>query len=110
YEHVSVLNYEEGEDVLQITTDQLILDLVGPLTSYGIDAADINGDGIPELIGAGRGFDGRDLTAGENPKYLRIAEWIGGEGGDPEDAANYRITEVEFEVTSDDSLFNVVYR
>lgn len=110
YEHVSVLNYEAGEDVLQVTSDQLILDLVGPLTAYGIDAGDIDDDGTPELIGAGRGFAGSNLTAGENPKYLRVADWIGPEGGDPEDAGNYRVVEVEFDVTSDDSLFNVIHR
>ena len=110
YEHVSVLNYEDDEDVLQVTADQLALDLVGPLTAYGIDAGDINDDGTPELIGAGRGFAGSDLSAGENPKYLRVAEWIAGVDGDPEDASNYRVVEVEFDVTSDDSLFHVIHR
>src|SRR5690606_9293648 len=110
YASVSVLKYEDGEEVLQVTADQLILELVGPLSAYGITAGDVNGDGIPELIGAGRGYDGRNLTAGEKPKYLRIAEWVGGEGGDPEDASNYVIHEVEFDITADDSLFNVVHR
>ena len=110
YEYVSVLNYEEGEDVFEVTAEQLILDLVGPLTAYGIDAGDVNGDGTIELIGAGRGYDGRNLTAVEKPKYLRIAEWIGGVGGDPEDAQNYRLYEVEFDITADDSLFNVIHR
>ena len=110
YEYVSVMNYEEGEDVLQVTPDQLVLDLVGPLTAYGMAVGDLNGDGTPELFGAGRGFDGADLTAGRNPAYLRVAEWTGGIGGDPEDPANYSITELEFDVTADDSLFNVVHR
>ncbi len=110
YEYVSVMNYESGEDVLQVTEDQLVLDLVGPLTAYGIDAGDLDGDGTPELIGAGRGFDGQDLTAGQNPAYLRVAQWTGGQGGDPEDAGNYSISEIEFDVTADDSLFNVIHR
>lgn len=110
YEYVSVMNYEPGEDVLQVTEDQLILDLIGPLTAYGLDAGDVDGDGFPELIGAGRGFDGRDLTEGRNPAYLRVAKWIGGVGGDPEDANNYVIETIEFPVTSDDSLFNVIHR
>ncbi|MBT8400649.1 MAG: VCBS repeat-containing protein [Rhodothermia bacterium] len=110
YEYVSVMNYEIGEDPLRITAEQLKLDIVGPLTSYGIDAGDINGDGTIELIGAGRGYDGEDYTAGRKPKYLRIAEWKGGVGGDPENPANYSLTEVEFEITPFDTLFNFVVR
>ncbi len=110
YEYVSVMNYEPGEDPLQITTDQFKLDVVGPLTAYGIDAGDIDGNGTLELIGAGRGYDGRDYEAGRKPRYLRIAEWIGGQGGDPEDAANYELYEVEFDITPFDTLFNVIVR
>ncbi len=110
YEYVSVMNYEVGEDVLQVTENQLVLDLIGPLTAYGIAAGDLDGDGRPELIGAGRGYDGRDLTEGRDPAYLRIAKWIGGQGGDPEDADNYQIATIEFPVTADDSLFNVIHR
>ena len=110
YEYVSVMNYEPGEDPLRLTMDQFVLDLVGPLTAYGIDAGDINGDGTPELIGAGRGYDGREYTAGRKPKYLRIAEWTGGQGGDPENPANYSITEVEFEISPFDTLFNFVVK
>jgi hypothetical protein len=110
YEYISVMNYAAGEDVLQITPDQFHLDLFGPLTAYGIAAGDLNDDGTMELIGAGRGFSGRDLTEGRSPQYLRIAEWLGGVGGDPEDPANYRITAVDFAVTPNDTLFNVVYR
>ncbi|NNE46700.1 MAG: T9SS type A sorting domain-containing protein, partial [Rhodothermales bacterium] len=81
---------------------------VGPLSAYGIDAGDIDGNGTLELIGAGRGYDGQDYDAGRKPKYLRIAEWIGSQGGDPEDPANYRLSEVEFDITPYDTLFNVV--
>ncbi len=110
YEYVSVMNYEQGEDPLQITADQFRVDLVGPLSAYGIDAGDIDGNGTLELIGAGRGYDGQDYDAGRKPKYLRIAEWIGGQGGDPEDPASYRLSEVEFDITPFDTLFNVVVR
>ncbi|MDX1741577.1 MAG: FlgD immunoglobulin-like domain containing protein, partial [Rhodothermales bacterium] len=110
YEYVSLMNYESGEDPLQITADQFILDLVGPLTSYGIDAGDIDGNGTLELIGAGRGYDAQDYQAGRKPRYLRIAEWIGGQGGNPEDPANYELYEVEFDITPFDTLFNRVVR
>ncbi len=110
YEYVSVMNYEPGEDVLQVTADQLRLDLIGPLTAYGIAAGDIDDDGVPELIGAGRGYAGSDLTAGRKPEYLRIARWVGGVGGDPEDPNNYRISSVAFDITPDDTLFNVIHR
>ncbi|AEN74743.1 FG-GAP repeat protein (plasmid) [Rhodothermus marinus SG0.5JP17-172] len=50
---LAVLNYESGENPLEITTDQLIFPLLEGPTNLGITTGDLDGDGHPELIGAG---------------------------------------------------------
>ena len=43
--NVSVINYESGEDVLQITMDNFSADVIPGLTTLGIVATDMDGDG-----------------------------------------------------------------
>ncbi len=91
--NVSVLNYEAGEDVLQVTTDNLILGLIPGLSALGLTAGDMDGDGAPELIGSGPSYTSGSFEAGEPPVWVRIAEF---NGGDPEDPSAYSVTEVSF--------------
>ena len=83
---VSILNYETGEDVLQVTADNVVLDLLPGLTNLGITAGDLDGDGNYELIGSGAGYAEDDINAGRAAEWLNIVEFT---GGDPEDASNY---------------------
>ena len=83
---VSIINYEASEDPLQITTDNVVLDLLPGLSDLGITAGDLDGDGNYELIGTGSGYDGDDFAAGRSAEWLNIVEFT---GGDPEDAGNY---------------------
>lgn len=84
--NVSVLNYESGENVLEVTTDNVAFDLIQGLSSLGITAADLDGDGQYELIGSGPGYTGADFDAGNPAEWVNIVEF---NGGDPEDAASY---------------------
>jgi len=90
---VSVLNYESGEDIMQVTTDNLIFDLIPGFTSLGITSGDMDGDGAPELIGSGPSYTSQMFDGGQAPIWVRIAEY---NGGDVEDPANYSLTDVPF--------------
>jgi len=83
---VSILNYESGEDPLQITADNFVLGLLPGLSSLGITAGDMDGDGNYELIGSGAGYTPGDFDAGRAAEWLNIVEF---NGGDPEDPNNY---------------------
>jgi len=104
---VAVLNYEDGEDILQVTTDNLILDAIPLLTTLGITAGDMDGDGNIELIGSGPAYTPGSFVAGSAPLWIRIAEFL---GGDPEDPANYELVEVEFPESIDPAAFDLVVR
>ncbi len=84
--NVSVLNYESGEDVLQVTSDNFSSDVIPGLSSLGITATDMDNDGQWELVGSGPGYSGADFTAGNPATWVHISEF---NGGDPEDPANY---------------------
>ena len=83
----AILNYESGEDILQVTSDNLVLDVIPGLTGLGIVAGDVDGDGNMELIGAGT-----------RTGWLRIAEY---RGGDPEDPTSYALETLQYEETYD---------
>ena len=90
---VSLLNYEDGEDILQITEDNLILDLLDGVSSLGITAGDFDGDGNMEVIGAGTAYSASRRTNNLPPIWVRVAEFL---GGDPEDPANYEISALDY--------------
>lgn len=83
---VAILNYESGEDPYTVTADNIVLGVIPGLTSLGITAADLDGDGQYELIGTGPGYSGSNFAAGTAAEWVNIVEF---NGGDPEDAANY---------------------
>ncbi|MFW5955351.1 MAG: FlgD immunoglobulin-like domain containing protein [Rhodothermales bacterium] len=114
---VSVLNYELGENPMEITEENFILDVIADLdstvqglTNLGITAGDIDGDGMPELIGAGWEHVAADANAGEPPFFLHVARFTGGQAGDVEDPGNYELDKIETSVEGDFSYFNVVHR
>ena len=91
---VSILNYEDGEDVLQVTADNVVVGIIPGLSSLGITAADLDGDGSWELIGTGPGYSDGDFDSGMPAAWVNIVEF---NGGDPEDPANYTVSQaVEF--------------
>ncbi|CAN0468120.1 unnamed protein product [Laminaria digitata] len=106
---VSMLNYESGEDASQITADNFVLDLIPGLTSLGITAGDMDGDGAMELIGAGNAFTSSSFEAGNEPAWIRVAEF---NGGDPEDPNNYSVESVSYSEASDltGAAFDTVQR
>ena len=86
--NVSILNYNDDEDVLQVTQDNFVLDIVPGLTSLGITSGDLDGDGSPELIASGPSYTASSYDAGNSPTFVHVVEF---NGGDVEDPANYTV-------------------
>ncbi len=84
--NIAIVNYENGEDPLSVTADNVILDVIPGLSSLGITAADLDGDGQYELIGTGPGYAGSDFEAGSPAEWINLVEF---NGGDPEDPSSY---------------------
>ncbi len=107
---VSLLNYESGENVLQVTPDNLLLDFLSPLTNFGIVAGDVTGDGNPDLIGAGASYTGADADAAAPSSWVRVAAWVGPIGGDPEDINNYSLRTFDTSAPVDTTHLSTVFR
>ncbi|MDX1429285.1 MAG: FlgD immunoglobulin-like domain containing protein, partial [Rhodothermales bacterium] len=104
---LALLNYESGENVRQISSDNLIYQLLSGFSTLGITAGDLDADGNIELIGTGPSHTGERYDAGEGPIWFRTAEF---QGGDVEDPANYIVEDVEFAFERSESRFDRVER
>ena len=91
--NVSLLDYDAGDDVLNVTQDDFLLGLVENVSSLGITAGDLDADGQMELIGSGPSFGVTSYAAGETPTYVMFAEFMGGDITDP---VNYDVVESTF--------------
>ena len=103
--NVWVVNYSPGENVFAITEDNYKLGVVPGLSSLGLAAGDLDGDGNMDLIGSGAAFSHNQFNDGKDPNWVNIVEFI---GGNPEDPAAYSpITQVFFPNDRTDA-FNLV--
>lgn len=102
----ALLNYEDGEDALKVTADNVVLDILPGFSTLGITAGDIDKDGVPELIGSGSSYTHGAFAAGNPPAWINIADFA---GGDVEDPANYTILPVPFPEDMRDA-FDTVHR
>jgi len=109
---VALINYEDGEDPLQITADNVVYPLKGfpaelGINYWGLTHGDIDNDGIHELIGSGNPYTPKDYEAGFSPKWVRIWDYDG--KGNVEDPSSYSIREIEFSVPTE-TIFDTVNR
>jgi len=112
---LSVLNYEEGEDILKVLPENVGLDIVESFSSLGITAGDIDGDGHVELIGSGPSYTAGARGADEGPKWIRILDFTGPTGdaavpNEVENGANYSMRIPDLEYETDKEAFDVVRR
>ena len=90
---LALLNYESGEDPLTISRDQAIIDLIPDITTLGIAAGDLDQDDKPGIFGSGLSYGAANIEAEEEPTFVRVAEYL---GGDVEDPANYAVGVLDF--------------
>ncbi len=103
--NVAILNYESGEDVLQVTTDNVVLDVIPGLSSLGIGLTDLDGDGAIEIIGTGSGYTNTHFADGNPATWFNYSEF---NGGDPEDPTNYStVTAVEASLDTYNSFHTI---
>ena len=104
-----LLNYDPGENTLEITEDNIVVDIFGgTFSSLGIGSGDLDGDGSMEVFGSGPSFTGESFGNGNTPAFFRIAEY---QGGDVEDPASYVLTDVDyFEALDTTEAFDTVHR
>ncbi|MEX0748064.1 MAG: VCBS repeat-containing protein, partial [Rhodothermales bacterium] len=104
---VALINYDEGENTLEITADNVIYPIVSDFSTLGITSGDLDGDGHMEIIGSGRAFTGAAFGNGDTPTWIRIAEY---NGGVVEDPASYSITQIDYFEAFDTTAFDIVRR
>ncbi len=83
---VSVINYEAGENTLEVTADNVAVGLLEGLSSLGIGAGDLNGNGQMEIFGTGPSYTAGQFHDGADPGWVNRCEY---QGGDVEDSASY---------------------
>lgn len=105
--NLAVLDYDQDQDVLSITANELVIDVVEGSGWGGIDSGDMDGDGFPELLIGGSGYSPASYNAGEPSRFLNIVEFM---GGDPTDPASWSVDNVDTGDPSDTTGFNIVHR
>ena len=115
---LALMNYEAGEDPLQIYYTSDVTDdnysknnLVNPLVEeagggLGITHGDIDMDGVPELILTGSSYTHQQYAGGNPPRWVNIVDY---NGGDVEDPGNYNVRSVDFPMPAE-SVFDTVNR
>jgi len=91
---ISVINYEAGEDPLQITMDQVGSNIAWGVTNLGIAAGDWDGDGVPELFGGGTG-----------DQLVNVVKYL---GGDVESRDSYEVSSLVTAMPADTVMYNKV--
>ena len=91
---LALINYEAGENVLEITEENVIFPVVEAASALGLTVGDIDMDGIPELIGSGPSYTREQYLAGNPPNWVRIVDYNG--VGDVEDPASYSVRSIPF--------------
>jgi len=91
---LTIINYEDGENPLEIRDENSVYSLIKRVSPWGLTAGDIDQDGIPELIGTGDPYTPQASATGSTPRWVRIVDYDG--TGDVEDPASYSVQEIEF--------------
>lgn len=112
YQHRPFLfNLEEGESAADtVRQDWVTLGLLEEAFIWGTTVGDLDGDGAMEIMGVGQGYSLTDYNAKAPSSFLRIAEFTGGQGGDPEDPDNYQVYDLDTSHPADSAGFNTIER
>jgi hypothetical protein len=84
--NVYVLDYSPGNDVTKIRAQNYAYDVIPGLSSLGLTAGDLDGDGHMDFIGTGTTYEASEYQQDLAPNWIDIVEY---NGGDPKDPASY---------------------
>jgi hypothetical protein len=104
---VSIINYEAGEETLEFTADNIALNVLDGLSTLGIGAGDLNGNGQMEIFGTGPSYSAGQYDDGDSPGWVNRCEY---QGGDVEAAASYLCDTLFFDADRQESKFTRVER
>ncbi|QXD15615.1 VCBS repeat-containing protein [Rhodocaloribacter litoris] len=77
--NITVIDYNSGDDVLQIDASKVAFDVIPINGAGGIAVGDIDGDQNMELIVGGNGYQADDWNEGRPSQFISIAEYLGGD-------------------------------
>ncbi len=113
---VALLNYEDGENPLEIRfdpaspeTNNLVSPIIRDAIGWGIGSGDIDGDGSPELFGTGPGYTASRWEAGESPRWVTVVDYNNFYELGVEHPSSYKVRHVEFPYPEED-MFTTVNR
>jgi len=111
---VVLLNYEEGENPLEIRFDRaspesnnIVSPIIEDAIGWGITSGDLDGDGTPELIGTGPGYTTEDWEEGVAPRWVTIVDYNDFYEGGVENPSSYRVRYVEFPIPNENPFSKV---
>lgn len=105
--NIAVLDFDAGDDVLSVDASTVAPDAIPVGGSGGITAGDLDGDGKPELLVGGGGYQPSQYEAGDPSRFIRAAEY---NGGDPLLAESYTVYAINTGTPEDTLGFHKVYR
>ncbi len=101
----TVVNYEDGENVQEVTVDNVAFDVIENCSGLGSTIGDLDGDGLMEVIGTGPAFGVENFNSGSEGVTVTINELV---GADPEDSASWESDSIVFPRSA--TSFNTIVR
>ncbi len=104
---VTVIDYDQGDDVLAIDATKVFYNAIDIGGSGGITVGDTDNDGNPEILVGGPGYGATSFQNGEPSEFLKIAEYV---GGSPHESSSYVVHSIATGHPADSSGFHTVHR
>lgn len=99
--NVSVMDYSPGDDVTTVSAANFAYDVIPGVTTLGITAGDLDGDGQMELIGSGTAYSEFQSRTDNGIRFLTFTEY---QGGPVTEASSYGTQFSSFEEDFDTDL------
>ncbi len=104
---VTVVDYDNGEDVLSITADNIGAEAIQIGGAGGITVGDLDQDGNPELLVGGPGYSAANRNNNQPSRFIRVAEY---NGGDPKSGDSYTVFSIDTSTDADTLSLHRVMR